>query len=177
MVPQIKKILFTTNLSKESRHAFDYSISLAMQYGASITILHVMEESSWSTTAYAKTILGEERWHKLRKNHEQEARQILIGKQKEGALIKEALTEFCKATEKDLKECEFVMDEIIVTHGIVVDEIMRVAQEKKCDLIVMGYHARGQFEEAILGSTTRRVLRRSEIPVLLVRLTIAEEHQ
>ena len=34
----------------------------------------------------------------------------------------------------------------------------------------MGYHVRGPFGEALLGSTTRRVLRRSNIPVLLVRL-------
>jgi len=171
MVPQIKKILFTTNLSKESRHAFDYAISLAMQYGASVTILHVMEESRWTTTSYAKNILGEERWQRLRESHEQQARQILIGKQKEGALIREALDEFCKEAEKDHKECEYVMEDIVVAHGIVVDEIIRATQERKCDLIVMGYHGRGQFEEAILGSTTRRVLRRSEIPVMLVRLT------
>ena len=39
MVPDIKKILFTTDLSQESRQALDYAISLATQYGASITIL------------------------------------------------------------------------------------------------------------------------------------------
>jgi len=59
MVPKIKKILFATNLSAESRHAFDYAISLATQYGATITILYVMEESHWSTGDYVKNILGE----------------------------------------------------------------------------------------------------------------------
>ena len=171
MVPQIKRILFTTNLSKESRLAFDYAISLAMQYGASVTILHVMEESRWTTTSYPKNLLGEERWQRLRESHEQQVRQILIGKQKEGSLIREALDEFCKEAEKDHKECEFAMDDIVVAHGSVVDEIIRLTQERKCDLIVMGYHGRRQFEEAILGSTTRRVLRRSKIPVMLVRLT------
>jgi nucleotide-binding universal stress UspA family protein len=171
MVPQIKKILFTTNLSKESRLAFDYAISLAMQYGAKIIILHVMEETSWSSSAYVRNILGDERWQELKQTHEEQARQILIGKQKEGALIREALTEFCKEAEKDHKECELVMDEIVVTHGIVVDEIIHIAQERKCDLIVMGYHVRGRYGEAIHGSTTRRVLRSAKIPVMLVRLT------
>ena len=101
MVPQIKKILFTTNLSKESRLAFDYAISLAMQYGAKIIILHVMEETSWSSSAYVRNILGDQRWQELKQTHEEQARQILIGKQKEGALIREALTEFCKEAEKD----------------------------------------------------------------------------
>ena len=170
MVPEIRKILFTTNLSKESRHAFDYAVSLAAKYGASITILYVMEESYWSTGDYVKNILGEEKWQQLRDSQEQEARQILIGKKKEGALIREALDNFCKEAEKDHKECDFLLDDIIVTSGVVVDEIIHTAEQQKCDLIVMGYHVRGQFEEAILGSTVRRALRRSKIPVMLVRL-------
>ena len=170
MVPEIKKILFTTNLSKESRHAFDYAISLATQYGASITILYVMEESYWSTGDYVKNILGEEKWQQLRDNQEQEARQILIGKKKEGVLIRDALDEFCRDAQKDHKECEFIMDEIVISSGVVVDEIIDAAEQRQCDLIVMGYHVRGHLEEAILGSTPRRVLRRSKIPVMLVRL-------
>ena len=170
MAAKIKKILFTTDLSEESRHAFDYAISLATQYGASITILHVMEDRGWSGGEYAKTILGDERWKKMRESHEAEARQILIGKKKEGALIREALDDFCRAAEQENEECDFVMDDIIVTHGVVVDEVIQVSEEKGCDVIVMGYHSRGQIEEAFLGSTTRRVLRRSKIPVLMIRL-------
>lgn len=170
MVPQISKILFPTDLSKQSRQAFDYAISLATQYGASISILYVMEESGWSGGDYAKTILGEERWQQLRDDHEAEARQILIGKKKEGALIREALDEFCRQAEEDYGDCDFVMDEIIVTRGVVVDEILETAVGKNCDVIVMGHHKRGKIGEAVLGSTTRRVLRRSDIPVLMVRL-------
>ena len=175
MSPQINRILFPTDLTKVSRQAFDYAISLATQYGASITILYVMEESGWSGGDYAKTIMGEEKWRELRETHEAEARQILIGKKKEGALIREALDDFCRQAEKDHGECDFVMDEIIVTRGVVVDEILGTAVEKDCDLIVMGHHKRGQIGEAVLGSTTRRVLRRSETPVLMVRLKGSDE--
>lgn len=170
MAPHINKILFPTDLSSASRHAFDYAVSQATQYGASITILYVMEETGWSGGEYARTIMGDERWQQLRKEHEAEARQILIGKKKEGALIRDALDDFCQQAEKDHKDCEFVMDEIVVTQGVVVDEILAAAQERNCDLIVMGHHPRGQIGEAFLGSTTRRVLRRSKMPVLIVRL-------
>ena len=61
-------------------------------------------------------------------------------------------------------------DETIVARGNVVDEILTVSRDKECDLIVMGYQDRGKLGEAVLGSTTRRVLRRSNIPVMLVRL-------
>jgi nucleotide-binding universal stress UspA family protein len=58
-----------------------------------------------------------------------------------------------------------------INRGNVVDEILSEAQSRNCDLIVMGYYARGRLEDALLGSTPRRLLRRSEIPVMLVRLT------
>ncbi len=170
MVPEIKKILFTTDLSKNSRHAFNYAVSAADKYGASITILHVMEEISPSTNIHLKSFIGEESWQELQESHEQEARQILIGKKKEGAMIREALHEFCEEAQKDLAQCEFMNDDIVVAKGNVVDEIFAETQAKGCDLIVMGYHSRGKLGEAVVGGTTRKVLRRSRIPVLLVRL-------
>jgi nucleotide-binding universal stress UspA family protein len=170
MVPDIKKILFTTNLSPNSRAAFDYAVSLADRYGAVITVLHVMEEVSHTSDIHIKTFLGEEQWQELQQAHEQEAKQILIGKRREGAMIKAALEEFCASVQKEHDDCEFMTDETIVTRGNVVDEILAVSREKKCDLIVMGYQDRGKLGEAVLGSTTRRVLRRGSIPVMLVRL-------
>ena len=65
--------------------------------------------------------------------------------------------------------CDFYMGGI-VTKGNVVTEILAETQARGIDLIVMGYHSRGKLEEAVVGSTTRRVLRQSKIPVLLVRL-------
>ena len=174
MVPDIKRILFTTNLSPSARKAFDYAVSLADRYGAVITVLHVMEEVSHSSDVHIKTFLGEEQWQELQEAHEQEAKQMLIGKRREGAMIKAALEEFCATVQKDHEECEFMTDETIVTRGNVVDEILAVCRDKGCDLIVMGYHDRGKLGEAVLGSTTRRVLRRGSIPVMLVRLSDSE---
>jgi nucleotide-binding universal stress UspA family protein len=68
-----------------------------------------------------------------------------------------------------LGDVEVRMDEIIVVRGNVVEEIISEATERNCDLIIMGYIARGKIEETVLGSTSRRVLRRSQIPVMLVR--------
>ena len=170
MVPEFKKILFTTDLSQNSRDAFNYAVSLANRYGATITLLHVMEEMSPSAGVRLKNLLGEDRWQELKESHEQEARQILIGKKKEGAMIRDALGEFCQEVKADLGEIGFTTDEIVVASGNVVDEILSEVQRSGCDLIVMGYHVRGKLEEAVLGSTTRRVLRRSKTPVMLVQL-------
>ena len=175
MVPKIKKILFTTDLSKETRQAFDYAISLAEQYGARITILYVMEEFSHASSAYLKSFVGNEKWQELQASHEQEARQILIGKQRESAIIKDALNEFCDEVQKDYSECNYVVEDIFVVRGNVVEEILGEVHARKSDLVVMGYHVRGKLEEAMLGSTTRRLLRRSTVPVMLVRLKQAAE--
>jgi nucleotide-binding universal stress UspA family protein len=174
MVPEIKKILFATDLSKNSRHAFNYAVNAAHSYGATITILHVMEEISPSANIHLKSFIGEESWQELRESHEQEARKILIGKKKEGVMIREALHQFCQEAQKDLAQREFMADEIVVANGSVVDEILAETQARGIDLIVMGYHSRGKLEAAMMGSTTRRVLRRSKIPVMLVQLVEEE---
>ena len=51
-----------------------------------------------------------------------------------------------------------------------VKVILEVAKEKNCDLIVMGTHGRGVLADVVMGSTARRVIRRSPKPVLVVRL-------
>ena len=58
----------------------------------------------------------------------------------------------------------------MVTQGDPVDCITQEAEARQVDLIVMGYHPQGRLGEAIIGSVSRSVLRRSKVPVLLVRL-------
>lgn len=49
------------------------------------------------------------------------------------------------------------------------EEILKYADEKKMDLIIMGAYGHSRIKEAILGSTTERVMRNASIPVLLVK--------
>jgi nucleotide-binding universal stress UspA family protein len=49
------------------------------------------------------------------------------------------------------------------------DEIVRIATEKGCDLIVMGTHGRSRVGKLLLGSAAASVLAECEIPVLLYR--------
>lgn len=175
MIPEIKKILFTTDLSENSKDAFNYALALASQHCADIILLHVLQDSpSSSLDVHLKGFLGEERWKELKKSHENEARQILIGKKKDSGIITQALGEFCESAKAEIDKAEISTEDIVVSRGNAVDEILLVAENKKCDLIVMGYHVRGKLGEAFLGSTARRVLRRGKIPVLLVRIDVKE---
>ena len=48
-------------------------------------------------------------------------------------------------------------------------EIVRAAEEKGCDLIVMASHGRQGIEGMLLGSQTQKVLTHSKVPVLVYR--------
>jgi nucleotide-binding universal stress UspA family protein len=48
-------------------------------------------------------------------------------------------------------------------------EILRVAAERKADLIVMGVLGRGAVDLALFGSTTQHVVRSASCPVLTTR--------
>ena len=170
MISEIKKILFPTALAPSSRHAFNYAAAIAARHSAALVILHVREEVSPSATSHLQGFLGEERWRQLTESQQSQAQQILIGKKREGSVIRQALGEFCDAAAAELTGCEFTTDEIIVARGNVVDEILATVESRNCDLVVMGHHVRGKFGEAFLGSTSRRVLRHCKVPVLMVRL-------
>ncbi|HEX2965823.1 MAG TPA: universal stress protein [Syntrophorhabdaceae bacterium] len=57
MIPQIKKILYTTDLTKNSTYAFYYAIDLARKHDATITILHCVE--SLPTAVYSEMLTSE----------------------------------------------------------------------------------------------------------------------
>jgi hypothetical protein len=68
-LPQIKKILFTTDLSRQTRHAFSYAAELAHQYGATLTILYVMEDIPVPQSANLQAFIGRDRWRELQQSN------------------------------------------------------------------------------------------------------------
>ena len=160
MIPEIKKILYTTDLSENSRYAFSYAVSLANRYGAGITILHVLEETSATAESLVLNIIGEEKWKAL---VEQNKQQVID-------TLKKRIEKFCNDVSAELPSCPFITDEIIVRMGIPVDEILIQCEKTTPDLVIMGTHGHGIVSNAMIGSTSRRVLRRCKKPVLIIRL-------
>lgn len=159
MIPEIEKILYATDLSESAQHSFGYAASLSDRYGAGITILHVMEDLSPSTLMRVKSIMGEDQWLELLEHNRQE----IIDS------MRKRLEEFCDEMGDQHTACSFKVADILITDGPSVATILETAETTGADLIVMGTHGYGSFKEALMGSTARRVVRRSPVPVLTVR--------
>ncbi len=167
---EVRKILYATDLSENARYAFAYALSLADLYNAAITFIHVLPEIP---NLLDKSVIGyisEERWEEIKSQNVSEAREALIGKRRDHLVIKDALHQFSENVKDSHEGKGFVTDDIIVERGNPVEQILKHAEEKNCDLIVMGTHGQGTLADAMMGSTARRVLRRSTKPVLVVRL-------
>lgn len=159
MNPDIKKILHCTDLSEHARQSFAYAASIANRFGASITILHVLEDTSEYRDNLIINILGKEKWEEIRRQNEQETIERL----------KEEIQEFCREVSENMPACNFITDQIIVKIGNPVEEILKQVKATNCDLVVMGARGHGVLVDAVLGSVSRRVLRRCDKPILIVK--------
>jgi nucleotide-binding universal stress UspA family protein len=160
MLPQIKNILYATDLSENARYAYTYAASLAQQYEARITILHVIENPPAETFLQIQGYIGEEKWKQL----QEEKQADFVSR------IKGRLADFCNEISGEVDACTFQVDKIIVKQGVAADEILYQADLNGADVIVMGTRGFGMFKDALMGGTARRVARRSRIPVMIIRL-------
>jgi len=172
---EVKKILYTTDLSENARYAFAYAVSLADLYNAAITFIHVLPEVPDLLDKSVIGYISEERWEEIKSQNVDEAREALIGKRRDHLVVRDALHQFSENVKASHEGDGFVTDDIIVERGNPVEQILKQAEEKNCDLIVMGTHGQGKLADAMMGSTARRVLRRSVKPVLVVRLPEEED--
>ena len=167
---EVKKILYATDLSKNAHYAFAYAVSLADLYNAAITIIHILPEVPELLDQSVIGYISAERWDEIKSQHFKEAKEALIGKKREHLAVKEALHHFSETVKEGQEGEGFITDDIIVERGNPVEQILKHAEERSCDLIVMGTYGLGTLADAMLGSTARRVIRRSKTPVLVVRL-------
>jgi len=167
---QIRKILYATDLSPNAYHAFGYAVSLASRYDAELSMMHVIEDIPDSDSSVVGYI-SQQRWDEIKSQHEDEARSSLTGKLIQN---REPIAALLGQLGHDARENApgqtLKTGEIIVKRGNPVEQILEQANAKDFDLIVLGTHGHGAFADAMMGSTSRRVLRRCLKPVLVVRL-------
>ncbi len=161
MPPEIKKILYATDLSKNSSYAFYYAIDIARKYDAKIVILHAIEP----IPIYLETYVAS-----LAERVEEEDRK------KVGQEVQKLLQDFCKKVETQMgAPCLVLVSNILVRVSHPVEEILKVADEEKCDIIILGSHGKGFLKQTFLGSVSNAVLTRSRKPVFIVPLPSEKE--
>ncbi len=142
---EMKKILVPMDFSECSDAALKYARALREAFGASLHLLHVVQDpytQPWAAEAFPAP-LGE-----MLQQWQEQARTRLAG------LLDEK-------------------DRASATIGTVVGspfyEIVRYAVEQEIDLIVIGTHGRGPVAHMLLGSVAEKVVRKAPCPVLTVR--------
>lgn len=145
--PEIfKRILCPIDFSASSSKALNYALSLAQETNGSLVLIHVLE----GFAEPEPIALGHFTVPEYRRHLEHDAREQLRN------LVPKDARDWCEPTE-------------IVVVGKAYREILRVAEEKRADLIVMGVQGRGIADLTFFGSTTNHVVRAATCPVLTIR--------
>lgn len=164
MIPKIKRILYATDLSPNAEYAFRYAVNAAIQHDARIIVLHVLEMISATTHAYIEFHISDE-----------QRRNIFEGRYDYAmSRIKKRLEILFDTEFTEEPGCAGRIESIELHEGFAAEEILTKAGEWDCDIIVMGTHGKGLIQHAFLGSTAKRVLRRTRKPVFIIPLPEGE---
>ena len=147
----MKKILIPTDFSDCARRAEETAMVLGRELGAELILLHISVE----TPLYNEGMRGLVEPRKVYQAQREWAETTLAAR---AAEIRGA----------------GLSAHGIVRSGVAVDEILNLAMEERCDLIVMGTHGRGGLSRLLLGSVADRVVRLAPCPVMTMRLPSEE---
>lgn len=168
MVAPIRSLLFATNLSDDCRPALASAVAAAAQHKSELIMLHVIDrEVPAQIEEHFKGVLGEEKWEALKQEHEQDARQALIGKMSPGKIGQKVLSNYCREAGLDADSCSFNWHEVVVADRNIADAIVSEAQRRGSDMIVLGA-GKGFLGGNSVGSTIKGVLRKAHVPVMVV---------
>ena len=141
----IRHILAPTDFSDSSKKAISDALELAQTFGATLSLLHVLEPSPY-LGEFTLPTMGED----------------LLGdlERQASAALAQVLPEAQQAT-------------IEVTRAVAIgspsQKIVETAEAEHVDLIVMATHGRTGLSHLLIGSVAERVVRTAPCPVLTIR--------
>ena len=141
----IQNILHPTDFSERSDHAFKLACALARDHGALLTVAHVLAPPIVVPVDGVVPVIPED--------FEEQARAKLL-----------------QVAPPDPR----IRVERKLLLGDAAHEIVELARKSNCDLIVMGTHGRTGLGRLLMGSVAEIVLRKSQCPVLTVKLPFPE---
>lgn len=145
----MKRILVPTDFSKQADNALKIAAQIARKYNGEIFLLHFLDITLRGTdplSARAGTGLPEALF-----------------------FMKFAHKKFTETFDKFSHYLEGVTVHETVEFDEAFDGIMSVSKKYDCDIIIMGSNGSEGLKEIFIGSNTERVVRFSDIPVLIIK--------
>lgn len=142
----ISSILVAVDASEAAQAALRHAREMAKAFSAKLVLVNVVDVTKLLAVAGYETPYPVDAIQVMR----DDAKTILAGAAVE-----------CAAD--GLKTAE------LTSEGDAVEEILAIAKREKADLIALGTHGRSGLSRIFLGSVAEGVLRRSDVPVLVVR--------
>lgn len=146
----MKKILVPTDFSDHAHYALKVASQIAKKNGGEIILLHMLELPHQAGDAIGSG-------HDLP--------EIMLFKNSAINRLEELMDDECL---NGLQVSEVIQFELAF------DGIMKVSAINNIDLIVMGSHGASGFKEMFIGSNAEKVVRNSEVPVLIIKKDVGE---
>lgn len=158
MIQKINTLLYATDLSNTSVHAFRYAMGLAQSLDARLHLLHVMEPLSDEARMTVQLFIQNPRQREEALSRRREAVQ---------AMLEDRQEKFWAELNGQSAALRDRVGEVEVIEGFPAEEILKRADSLPADMILMGSHHQG-IAHTFLGLVAKRVLRRARVPVLIV---------
>jgi len=143
---EFKKILFPVDFTENSSKILPYVITMSEKFDSMICLLHVVEDlSKWGAGSFVP--------------------HLSLASFKEDAM-KGAEKSMDRVCETQLKHCPNFQRRVV--YGDPIREILDTIDSEGIDLVVMGTHGRRGLDHAFFGSVAENVVKRSDVPVLVV---------
>ncbi len=145
----MEKIIVPIDFSKHSEYALEVAAGIAKKTNSELLVLHMLELATGLLT----------------KSSSQHQTTSIF-------LLKIAEAKFDEFLQKDYLEGLKITP--IVKHFKVFSEVNDVAMEHDASLVVMGSHGTSGSRDIFIGSNTEKVVRNSDVPVLVVKNRISD---
>ena len=142
---EINKILWPTDFSPNADWALDHVTSLSQLYEAEIHVLHVVPNTGAIQSPYGDDV----------RSHSEKV--VTSGQQ----VGEERLEQICS---RDLNGCPLYIRHVAV--GDPAQEILAVIEKEGIDIVVMA--TQGETDHFQFGSVAEKVMRNSDVPVVLI---------
>lgn len=158
MCPHYTHILVGTDMTASSDMALRHALAVSKISGAKIRLIHVCETLSEDARLTLMMFMQDETLRKQAMSNR-------------FAMIEQALADnqrkFWENMPTEDQNLRHNILETTVIEGFPADILLQQSKSHPCDLIVLGAHEHG-FNHTFLGSVAKRVLRRADIPTLIV---------